>query len=50
LLQKVLRIIEQIKKSSISHSNFEVCEVGEDDLQVAVADYFNMGGTAKVTG
>ncbi|TKW05000.1 hypothetical protein SEVIR_7G147000v4 [Setaria viridis] len=49
LLQKVLRIIEQIKSSSISHPNFEACEVGEDDLQVAVADYINMGGTAKGT-
>ncbi|OEL21162.1 DNA-directed RNA polymerase V subunit 1, partial [Dichanthelium oligosanthes] len=49
LLRKVLHIIEQIKSSSISHPNFEAREVGEDDLQVAVADYINMGGTAKGT-
>ncbi|CAL5031439.1 unnamed protein product [Urochloa decumbens] len=47
LLRKVLYIIEQIKRSSISHPNFEAREVGEDDLQVAVADYINMGGTSK---
>ncbi|RLM75037.1 DNA-directed RNA polymerase V subunit 1-like [Panicum miliaceum] len=49
LLRKVLRIIEQIKSSSISHPNFEACEVGEDDLQVAVANYINMGGPEKGT-
>ncbi|CAL5026852.1 unnamed protein product [Urochloa decumbens] len=47
LLQKVLYIIEQIKRSSISHPNFEAREVGEDDLQVAVANYINMGGASK---
>ncbi|KAF8702735.1 hypothetical protein HU200_032563 [Digitaria exilis] len=49
LLQKVLRIIEQIKSSSINQPNFEAREVGEDDLQLAVADYVNMGGTTKGT-
>ncbi|KAJ1287231.1 hypothetical protein BS78_03G415000 [Paspalum vaginatum] len=47
LLQKVLRTIEQIRSSSISHPNFEAREIGEDNLQAAVADYINMGGTAK---
>ncbi|WVZ67284.1 hypothetical protein U9M48_016385 [Paspalum notatum var. saurae] len=47
LLRKVLSTIEQIRSSSISHPNFEACEIGEDNLQVAVADYINMGGTAK---
>jgi len=41
-------MIEQIKSLNISHPNIEARELGADDLQVAVADYMNMGGAAKV--
>ncbi|TVU36980.1 hypothetical protein EJB05_18942, partial [Eragrostis curvula] len=47
LLRKVLRTIGDIKSSSIANPNFEAREVGEDDLQVAVADYINLRGTIQ---
>lgn len=48
MLRKVLRTIGDIKGSGVAHSNFEARESGEDDLQVAVADYINMRGTTQV--
>ncbi|XP_062182180.1 DNA-directed RNA polymerase V subunit 1-like, partial [Phragmites australis] len=47
LLRKVLRKIEQINSSIIGHPNFQTREIGEESLQVAVADYINMRGTAQ---
>ncbi|KAL5226945.1 hypothetical protein ABZP36_015210 [Zizania latifolia] len=46
LLRKVLRKIQQISSSRIGSSNIKVNDADADDLQVAVANYINLRGTA----
>ncbi|KAK3032738.1 hypothetical protein RJ639_036922 [Escallonia herrerae] len=46
-LKKVLKQVEDIKKSRAGTPNFESHEVEANDLQAAVAEYLQVRGTAK---
>lgn len=48
MLKKVLRQIEVIKTSRSGIPNFESHHIEANDLQAAVAQYFQFRGTGKV--
>lgn len=48
LLRKILKQVEAIKTSRSGAPNFESHEVEANDLQLAVEQYFQVRGTAKV--
>ncbi|XP_057807867.1 DNA-directed RNA polymerase V subunit 1 [Salvia miltiorrhiza] len=49
LLKKVLRQVEIIKNSRSGNANFESQEIEANDLQAAVAQYFQFRGTGKAS-